>query len=370
MTTARSTVAALSRGPLGPFAVEPVQVAGPVGDEVLVRVTAAGICRTDLTSRLMGALGGPVLLGHEGAGVVEEVGPDVTGVRPGDHVVLTFRSCGRCVRCATGHPAYCVDRDALNAFGSRSDGTATVCTGDGNPVLAGFCGQSSFAGYAVAHQDNTVVVDPDVDLAVAASFGCGFLTGAGAVLNVLRPDEAATVVVYGGGAVGLSGLLAAHLSGVSTTVVVDAAAPRRDLALRLGATHVLDPTDTDVAAAVADLTAGGGTHALETTGVPAVIATAVQALAPNGTAVVVGLGHPEVTLNVLDLLFGGKVLRGCVLGDASPASFIPHLLDLHATGRFPVDHLVTTFPLARINEAVAAQQAREVVKAVLLPAAV
>ncbi|RAS60655.1 aryl-alcohol dehydrogenase [Lentzea atacamensis] len=361
----RTTTAALSRGLAGPFSVEPIQVADPVGDEVLVRVVAVGVCHTDLTGRLASALGAPVLLGHEGAGVVEEVGPDVTGIRPGDHVVLSFRSCGRCGRCVAGRPAYCAEWQALNAFGRRGDGSPMVCAG-GRPVMAGFFGQSSFAGYALAHQDNVVVVDPGVDLAVAAPFGCGFQTGAGAVLNVLRPDESSTVVVYGTGSVGLAGLLAAHGSG-ARTIAVNPSAPRRELALRLGATHALDPTGIDVAAAIADLTGGGSTHALDTTGVPAVIASAVKALAPTGTAVVVGLGLAELTVDVLDLLYGGKTLRGCVEGDAVPQTFIPHLLDLYAAGRLPVDQLITTFPLAQINEAVAAQQAGEVVKAVLMP---
>jgi aryl-alcohol dehydrogenase len=363
----RATTAALCRGAAGPFEVERVQVAEPVGDEVLVRVMAAGICHTDLAGRLAVALGRPVLLGHEGAGVVAEVGPEVTGVRPGDHVALSFRSCGRCGRCAAGRSAYCADRDALNVFGRRGDGSPTVFA-NGTPVTAGFFGQSSFAGYALAHQDNTVVVDPGVDLAVVAPLGGGFQTGAGAVLNVLRPDESSSVVVYGAGAVGLAGLLAAHVAGVPTTVVVDVSAPRRNAALELGATHALDPTDTDLAAAVADLTSGGGTHALDTTGAPNVTAAAVRALAPTGTAVVVGLGPPVLTLDVLDLLYGGKTVRGCVEGDAVPTTFIPYLLDLYAAGRFPVDRLITTFPLAQINEAVAAHQAGEVVKAVLLPA--
>lgn len=362
----RNTTAALVRGPAGPFSVEPVQVAEPIGDEVLVRIVAAGVCHTDLVGRMASLLGEPVLLGHEGAGVVEEVGPEITGVRPGDHVVLSFRSCGRCDRCGARRPAYCADWDVLNRFGRRADGTPTVCAGT-TPVMAGFFGQSSFAGYALAHQDNTIVVNPVTDLTVAASFGCGFQTGAGAVFNVLRPDENATMVVYGAGSVGLAGLLAARASGVSTIVAVDVSAPRREMALQLGADHVVDPTGIDIATAVADITGGGGTHALDTTGVPAVIAAAVKSLAPTGTAVVVGLGRAEVPLDVLDLLYGGKTLRGCMEGDAVPAAFIPHLLDLHAAGGFPVDELVTTFPLAHVNEAVTAQQAGQVVKAVLVP---
>lgn len=362
----RSTTAALARGPAGPFSIEPVQIAEPVGDEVLVRVVATGVCHTDLVGRMASVLGTPVLLGHEGAGVVEEVGPDVTGVRPGDHVVLSFRSCGLCHRCRAGRPAYCADGNVLNGFGCRADGSPRVCAED-TPVMTGFFGQSSFAGYALAHQDNAVVVDPATDLTVAAPFGCGFQTGAGAVLNVLRPDESAALVVYGAGSVGLAALLAAQASGVPTTVAVDVSAPRREMALRLGATHVLDPTTTDVAAAVADLTGGGGTHALDTTGVPAVIAAAVEGLAPTGVAVVLGLGHGEVPVNTLDLVHGGKTLRGCVEGDAVPTTFIPHLLALHTAGKFPVDKLITTFPLEHINEAVAAQQAGEVVKAVLMP---
>ncbi|MEV5651161.1 NAD(P)-dependent alcohol dehydrogenase [Nocardia sp. NPDC052254] len=359
-----TTTAALSRDPHAPFDIESVTVDDPRDDEILVRIEAAGICHTDLVSRAAGSPQRPVLLGHEGAGVVEATGSRVAGVRPGDRVVLTYRHCGDCRNCRLGRLAYCARSTVLNQFGARPDRTPRI-TVAGTAVRDGFFGQSSFAGYALATADNTVVVPGDTDLAVAAPLGCGFQTGAGAVLNVLAPEPDARLVVFGAGAVGMAGLLAAlTLPGVDV-VVVEPAVRRRELAVELGATAALDPAAGDMAAALADLTGGGATHALDTTGRPEVLATAVSALGVGGAVAVVGLGAGVPPIDLRDIVLGGKSVRGCLEGDAVPAQFIPRLLELYRAGRFPIDRLVRTYPHTEIGAALADQRDGDVVKPVL-----
>ncbi|MGV9611012.1 NAD(P)-dependent alcohol dehydrogenase [Nocardia xishanensis] len=359
-----TTSAVLSRDPAAPFSVEDVQIDAPRAGEILVRVRAVGICHTDLVTRAAGGPDRPLLLGHEGAGVVEAVGAEVRTVRPGDHVVLTFRHCGSCANCHGGRPAHCHRSIALNQFGSRRDRTPRV-TVAGTPVRDGFFGQSSFAGYALTTPDNTVVIDPAVDPVVAAPLGCGFQTGAGAVLNALRPAPDARFVVYGAGAVGMAGLLAARVAGVRQIVVVEPNAARRALALELGAVAALDPAAGDTLAAVRESTDGGATHALDTTGHPSVLAAATAALTTGGAVVAVGLGAGVPDIDVRDIVLGGKTIRGCLEGDADPHTFIPHLLELHAAGRFPIDRLVADYPHTEINTALEQQRDGRVVKPVL-----
>ncbi|MFF2083522.1 NAD(P)-dependent alcohol dehydrogenase [Nocardia sp. NPDC058176] len=358
------TTAVLSRDPKAEFSIEPVEIDEPRAGEILVRITAAGICHTDLATRRAGAADRPILLGHEGAGVVEAVGPEVRTARPGDHVVLTFRHCGACANCTAGRPAYCHRSVALNQFGRRGHDFPRL-TVDGAPILDGFFGQSSFAGYALTTQDNTIVVDPAVDLALAAPFGCGFQTGAGAVLNALRPEPGAWLAVYGAGAVGMAALLAARTIAGVQVVVVETSSARRELALELGAEAALDPADGETVARIRELTGGGATHALDTTGIPAVLGDAVAALGIGATVVAVGLGLGTPPIDVSDIVLRGKTIRGCLEGDSVPAAFVPHLLDLHAEGRFPVERLITRYPHAEIATALADQRAGRVVKPVL-----
>jgi len=203
--------AALSRSPDSPFTHESVDLDEPRPDEVLVRVQATGVCHTDLTFKYR--VPGPAVLGHEGAGLVEAVCVRVTGIQPGDHVLLSYRSCGECAQCRTGHPAYCSRGALLNMSGGRADGTATLSQ-NGTRLFGSFFGQSSFAQYALAAADNVVVADPAVDLTVAAPLGCGFQTGAGAVLKVLNPEPNSRLVVFGAGGVGLAAVMAATAVGV------------------------------------------------------------------------------------------------------------------------------------------------------------
>lgn len=346
------------------FVLETVELDAPRADELLVRVTAAGLCHTDLVTRDDPRRSEPIVLGHEGTGVVEDVGAEVRDISPGDTVALSYRSCGCCGPCRSGRRPYCARAGKLNGSGRRPDGSPTL-TWRGEPVSGSFFGQSSFATHVLATADNAVVLREQVDPLVAAPMGCGFQTGAGAVRNVLRPDPDSSLALFGAGAVGLAGLLAAKALGVRTIIAVDPRQQRRELATRLGATHVLDPDEVDVVRAVAERTGGGAAHALEASGLAPVVRQAVAALGSTGTLAVAGLGARETTVDLRDLLYRGKTIRGCIEGDAAPQQFVPELLRLHASGRFAADELVRGYSFADINRAVADHLRGEVVKPVL-----
>jgi aryl-alcohol dehydrogenase len=359
--------AAIARGPAQPFSVEPVELRAPGEGEVLVRIAGVGICHTDLRARdLKLPVPQPVVLGHEGAGVVEMVGPGVGGLEPGDHVVLTFRSCGACSACHRGTPALCADFAPLNFCGA---GAATIA-GDGAEVHGSFFGQSAFATHALAHEGNAVRVRDDVPIELMGPLGCSVQTGAGTVLNVLRPEPGTGLAVFGTGGVGLSAILAAHLSGVSPIVAVDVQASRLELAMELGATAAIDPRASDAAASILELTGGVGVgSAIDTTGLPGVVATALAALAKRGTVAAVAAGEPGAVAPVdLRHLLDGRTLTGVIEGMSVPGELIPALADLHAAGRLPFDRFVRTYPLAEINRAVEEMESGAVVKPVLLPA--
>lgn len=295
------------------------------------------------------------MLGHEGCGIVEQIGAAVSGVRVGERVVLSFRSCGDCGHCRTGAPAYCEQAQRLNNAGRRPDGSATV-TVDGDPVFASFFGQSSFASHALVAASACIPVG-EVAPEVAAPLGCGFLTGAGAVLNVLRPGPDDRLLVVGAGGVGAAAVLAARSEGVEV-VVVEPLASRRELVASFGA-KVHESLD--------DLAGPGISHALDTSGHPEVVDRVLGLVDPLGTLAVVGLGQARAEIDVRRLMLRGLTLRGCVEGDAVPRELIPELLRRHAAGSLPLDRLITTFPLTEWDAAVAHQRAGRVLKPVLLP---
>ncbi|WP_182526048.1 NAD(P)-dependent alcohol dehydrogenase [Nocardioides dongkuii] len=361
------TTVAIVNSPGQDFTFEEVDLEEPRADEVLVRIVATGLCHTDVTMRTMlPAEMFPNVFGHEGAGVVEAVGPDVAGIEVGDHVVLSFRSCRACEKCTSGQVGYCDSNMVMNYMGMRLDGSTTY-TRDGAPVFGSFFGQSSFSRHAIAYADNCVVVDRDLDLALAAPYGCGFQTGAGTVLNVLQPSPDDSLVVFGAGAVGLAAIAAAQAEGVGTIVAVDLAPGRLEAAARYGAVGV-DPGalgEQSVVERVKELTGGGATYAIDTTAVPAVVKQAQQALGTRGTLVALGLGPEEYQLDAIDLLQSGKRVMGSIEGDSDPQEMVPRLLAMRAEGRFDVDHLIATYPFERINDAVADLHDGKVVKAVL-----
>ncbi|MDH6565948.1 aryl-alcohol dehydrogenase [Streptomyces sp. SAI-208] len=363
-----TTRAAVVESGGAPFTLSDVVLDEPGPREALVRMVATGLCHTDLGV----ASGGlpfplPGVLGHEGAGVVEAVGAAVTGVAPGDHVVLSFTSCGDCRNCAGGHPAYCATWLPLNLLGGRrADGTSTLSR-DGEPLGGHFFGQSSFAERALVDERSLVKVDPDVPLESVAPLGCGVQTGVGAVWNVLKPVTGSTVVVLGAGAVGLSAVMAAALTPATTIVAVDRVAERLTLARELGATHTVDAAEENLGEALAAITGGQGADGIvETTGNVNVLRQGVDALGARGTLVVVGAPPfgTEVSLDVNGLL-GGKRVVGLTLGDAETQSFVPALVRLVKEGRLPLHRLISTYPFADIDQAVRDMGAGKAIKPVL-----
>ena len=351
-----------------PFTLTDVELDEPREDEVLVRMVASGICHTDLT---MGSFLPPEMFphvfGHEGAGVVEEVGAGVRGLAPGDHVVMSFRSCRECAKCRAGLVGYCDQTLLLNYMGMRMDGSTTLSR-DGAPVFGSFFGQSSLAAHALAYADNCVKVDPGLDLRLLAPYGCGFQTGAGTVLHVLEPGPEDSLVVYGVGAVGLAAVAAAAAEGVAAIVAVDPQASRRAAAERLGATG-LDPAalgEQTVVERVKELTGGGASHGIDTTAIPEVVKQALQSLAVRGTLVALGLGAEEYPVDAIDLLQGGKRLLASVEGDSDPQQMVPRLIAMRAAGTFAMDDLVTPYPAEEIDRAVADVTSGAVVKPVLV----
>ena len=279
----------------GTFTWEDVQLEDPRPDELLVRVVGTGICHTDLATRdehLHTPM--PAVLGHEGAGVVEVVGDGVVDVAPGDKVLLSFSSCGHCSACQHGHPAHSVNFIPMIFVGARPDGTTPIRSASGEPLGGRFFGQSSFATRCIAHVRSVVPVEAldEDELALLAPIGCGVQTGAGAVLNELAPGTGDTIAIFGAGAVGLSGVMAAALTPAEHIIAIDIVPSRLDLARELGATHVINGKEEDTAERLADITKGRGlTHALESSGVPALLRQATDALAVGGSVAVVG-PHP------------------------------------------------------------------------------
>ena len=360
-------IAAVTHAAGEPPALEEVELDEPREDEILVRVAACGVCHTDLRMReLWPRINGrfPVVFGHEGAGVVEQVGGGVERVRPGDAVVMSYRSCRTCAECAAGRPFYCARFAALNAGGVRPDGSATM-RANGRPVHGSFFGQSSFATHALAYEDNVVVVGGDVDLTVAAPFGCSVLTGAGTVMNVLELDERSSLVVFGAGGVGLPAVMAARALGVGAIVAVDPVAGRRQLAVELGATAAVDPEVDDVVEAVRDHTGGGATGAIDTTAIGEVLLPALDCLGARGTCVALGVGMPEFTFG-MERLARGKSLRTAIEGDADPHELIPRLLELHGRGELEVEKLIRTYHFGELDRALRDAESGATIKPVLL----
>ncbi|ATE64156.1 NAD(P)-dependent alcohol dehydrogenase [Rhizorhabdus dicambivorans] len=362
--------AAVVREKGGAFAIEKVVLEEPRDNEVLVRIAGVGLCHTDLVVRdQFFPTPLPAILGHEGAGIVERVGRGVTKVAPGDHVVLSYASCGACANCQRGLKGYCPDLYAYNFSGARPDGSSSCRDHRGDCLSSFFFAQSSFADYALATEQNVVKIRSDVPIELMGPLGCGIQTGAGAVINALRPGAGTSIAIFGAGSVGLAAVMAAKLVGCTTIIAVDINAKRLALAETLGATMVISPTDADCVAAIREATAGEGVQfSLECTGIPAVVRQAVDCLRLTGTCGILGVAPlgTEVALDLNGLLFG-RTVRGIIEGDSIPDIFIPQLVDLWMQGRFPFDRLIQTFSLADIESAVRASERGEVLKPVLLP---
>ena len=352
-----------------PLQLEELSLGAPRAGELLVRIEAAGVCHSDLSvvdgSRVRPL---PMALGHEAAGVVEEIGPGVRDVEPGDHVVLCFvPSCGACAECSSGRPALCAPAAAANGAGALLYGPPLLRDAEGR-VVQHHLGVSGFAQRAVVARGSAVVVPRDVPLPTAALFGCAVLTGVGAVLNTAAVRPGQSVAIFGLGGVGLSAVMGASLANAAPIIAVDPVESKRKLALELGATAAYDPAEAGQA--IQDVTSGGAEVTFEAAGVPAVLEAAFRAARRGGTTVALGLPHPERTLSLQALAFAGlgKSLLGSYMGSAAPQRDIPRYLSLWKAGRLPVQRLQSaSMPLERINEAFEALASGAAVRQILLP---
>lgn len=361
------TEAAISREGAPAPAIEPVELAAPRADEILVRIVATGICHTDLGchSGKGRPVPRPIVLGHEGAGVVEQVGAAVTDVAVGDPVVLSGVSCGRCESCANNRPTYCRDAIRLCFGGARADGSSPLSQ-NGAHLHGAFFGQSSFARHVVAQARSAVVLPKDVPLHLMGPLGCGVITGAGAVLEAFRLRPGKSIAVFGAGGVGLSAVMAARIAGAGVIAAVDINPERLALALELGATHTVLAGQGDVDTVLREIRAEGFDYALIATYVPETYEQALNALGMEGVCGFITMPRGPYAPDMLKLLSGGRTLKGILGGDAAPRLFIPVLIDFWRQGRFPFDRMIKTYEFAYIGEAFADFAAGKVIKPVLL----
>ncbi|GAA4904799.1 aryl-alcohol dehydrogenase [Nonomuraea thailandensis] len=359
----------------GRFQVEELDLDEPGPGEALVRIVASGVCHTDTITRHGDLpMPFPAVLGHEGAGVVVAVGDGVTSVRPGDHVVIGWPSCGACRNCRDGEPRYCARLGEALCGGGRllgpRAGQSALRRPDGSPVHSHFFGQSSFSTHALTWADALVVVPPEssggVPLELLGPLACGIATGAGAVLNTLRPGLGSSLVIYGVGAVGLAAVMAARLSPATKIIAVDRHRSRLELALEFGATHTIDASQADPVAEVHRICGGPADHALECTGVIPVVRQAADSVGMLGTCVLIG-GAPagaEFGLDHLTTLWGKRVV-GVLGGGGRSEPLIGTLIELYRQGRFPFDRLVRFYDLADLETALEDSRRGEVLKPVL-----
>jgi len=345
--------AAVAREKFGAFSIEPLELTDPRPDELLVKIIASGMCQTDQHAR-DGYFNTPLpaVFGHEGAGIVAAIGSKVTEFAPGDHVVMSFPWCGTCPNCRRRMESHCQKNFELKMGGTRPDGS-TLMSQNGAPVYSAFFQQSSFATYAIANERFAVKVRKDAPLELLGPFACSGQTGAGAVLNSMQPKPGDALAVFGVGAVGLSGLLAAKIAGCDPIIAVDLRPARLALARQLGATHAIDHGGRDdVVAEIRKISGSGVRFSLETSAQPSVLREAVEALMPAGTCVLLGSARrgTEVALD-MPFLQHGRVLRGIIQGESHPKEFIPRLVDFLMEGCMPVDRMMTFYPLAEINRA-------------------
>ncbi|EXJ86298.1 hypothetical protein A1O1_06668 [Capronia coronata CBS 617.96] len=369
MTTTRTTEALVQHEINGPLVLESVQLDAIRSDEVLVEIHATGICHTDI-SCMDGTLpaAAPNVLGHEGGGIVKEVGENVQGLAAGDKVLLSYNTCGKCVECNSGHPAYCHLMVPLNFGGKRLDNSTPVSLKTGEHVHSNFFGQSSFARQAVVSSRSVVKVPQSTPLELFAPLGCGLQTGAGAVFNSLDVTSGSSLVVFGVGAVGLSGIMAGKIRGANPIIAVDVQDTHLHLALKLGATHAINSTKENAVEKIRELCPpNGAKFALDASGVPKVIESMIDSLGTRGKAATVGAPTPgrRAGVDVFQHLIMGRAYVGSCEGDSVAKEMLPYLIEQHDQGRFPLEEMITTYDIKDYEKAFEDVKAGKTIKAVL-----
>lgn len=342
----------------GRFHLSQLSIDPPGPSQVRVRIKACGVCHTDMVMR-DGALPVPFpgVLGHEGAGIVEAVGAQVAHVSPGDPVLMSFHSCGVCAACHDHQPGYCDEFFPRNFLGQLDHGDGGLWRND-QRIGSNIFGQSAFATYALAHGDNVVKIDPDLPLELLAPLGCGIQTGAGTVLETLKVQPGQSVAVLGGGAVGLSAIMAARIAKAARIVLLDRHRHRLELGRELGATEIAEameslPEPFD--------------YIIDTTGVPALLPVALDKLGPRGTLALVGAYPPQpFSLDASAVMSMGRRIVGVVEGGIDPQRFLPVLIEHYRAGNLPLEKIVRTYPFSAIEQAVADSESGAVIKPILL----
>ena len=361
--------AAVAREPHSDLVIEQLELDDLRSNEVRVKMVATGVCHTDAIVRdQVYPTPLPAVLGHEGAGIVEAVGSSVTGLQPGDHVLLAAAYCGYCDRCRAGQMAYCENLFAADFGGRREDGS-TALSKDGEMISSHFFGQSSFATYANVVEESVVKIDPDVPLEIVAPLGCGIQTGAGTVLNELKPEVNSTLVVLGTGAVGSGAIMAGRVASCEKVIAVDIHNSRLELARELGATHTINTKDVDLTEEILRITGGrGADYIVDTTARPELLRQAADSLGLRGTLVLVGAAAPgtEVSFEIGLSLVKGWTFKTVVQGSSVPQVFIPKLISLWREGKFPMEKLMKNYSLDDINQGFADSASGVTIKPVVV----
>lgn len=359
--------AAVSYETTTPMRVEEVTLDEPQDHEVLVKLAAAGTCHSDLHF-LKGDIpvAMPVVMGHEGAGIVEKVGPGVTTLQPGDHVVLMVAfSCGKCPYCVTGRPTLCVENMPIQLMGTLPGGGIRLHKGD--QELHHLFGLACFAEYTVVHERSVVKIREDAPLDVVCLLGCGTSTGIGAVLNTAGIKAGESIVIYGCGGVGLSAVMAAKLAGAGMIIAVDTLEQKLEMAKDFGADYVVNASQEDPKQKAFELTGIGVDYAVPCVGNADAIMQAFGSIHSGGKCVVVGLPPISINLSVAPFeLLLGKVLTGTTQGDIQALVDVPRYIDLFMDGKLPIDKLITkNCDLDEINEAYGELERGEVIRTVI-----
>ncbi len=359
------TTAAVLHSPDEQLSLETVSLDDPRNDEIVVRIEACGICQLDIEARKM--LPTPSVLGHEGTGIVEQVGADVKDLVPGQRVIISYAWCGHCPRCRENKPYICDESWLINFSGTRPDGSTTMFLND-KPLSAAFFQQSSFAQHVITSERNAIAVDgDDLPPGLLAALPCGVLTGAGTVVNTLNIRSGKSLIVFGAGTVGLSAVMAGQIAGANPIIAVDIHENRLKLAESLGATHSLNARNTDIAKKVKKMFPTGVHYAIESSAQASSFNTAIECIENGGQIAITALPHPMENFAFKPFAFFTKAasIHAVSVGSAVASDFIPQMLRWHRDGRFPFDRLVTTYPFEDINRACADIISGKTIKAVL-----
>ncbi|MDX1404356.1 MAG: NAD(P)-dependent alcohol dehydrogenase [Woeseiaceae bacterium] len=357
--------AAVAREPHGDMSLETVELDDLRPGEILVKIDACGICHTDVKYRDIVPL--PAVFGHEGTGVVEATGEGVTGLSPGDRVIMSYAFCGECPCCSNNQPYLCENLYPVTFSGKRFDGSATMRLA-GEPISGAFFQQSSFASHAITLERTAVRVASEVSPEMLAAIPCGVQTGAGAMINTFSVQRGDSVVVFGAGTVGLSAVMVANMIGASPIICVEVLQNRLELARELGATHVLNASEGDVAARIKQILPRGARYALDASATVAALESAIQCIGQGGRIAIVSFpdGGKQFPFSTKDLFLRVGSLQGTVQGHSVPREFLPRLIEWQREGRFPYEKLISTYAFADINQAFEDAESGLAIKPVLL----